>query len=126
MSEVKFLKCAVCGKIVGVIQDSAAPTMCCGQPMEEIIPGSVDAAAEKHVPVIEVDGSKVIVKVGEVAHPMEDDHWITWVYIKTEKGGQRKALKPGEAPEAVFELADDKLVAAYEYCNKHGLWMAQA
>ena len=126
MSEVKFLKCAVCGKIVGVIQDSAAPTMCCGQPMEEIIPGSVDAAAEKHVPVIEVDGSKVTVKVGEVAHPMEDDHWITWVYIKTEKGGQRKALKPGDAPEVVFELVDDKLVAAYEYCNKHGLWVAQA
>ena len=126
MSEVKFLRCKVCGKIVGVIQDSAAPTICCGQPMEEIVAGSVDAAAEKHVPAISVDGNKVTVKVGEVAHPMEDDHWITWVYIKTEKGGQRKALKPGDAPEAVFELVDDKLVAAYEYCNKHGLWVAQA
>ncbi|MGI6217964.1 MAG: desulfoferrodoxin family protein [Coriobacteriales bacterium] len=127
MSQVKFYKCNICGRIVGVIVDSGSQLVCCGQPMEELVPNTVDAAAEKHVPVISTEGTAVNVKVGEVEHPMVDDHYIQWIYIKTEQGGQHKSLKPGDKPEAVFELAGgDKLVAAYAYCNKHGLWMAEA
>ena len=128
MSQVKFFKCAHCGKIIGVIAGPAeVPTICCGEPMAELVANIVDAASEKHVPVISVDGNLVTVKVGDVAHPMEEDHYITFIYLKTEKGGQRKPLNPGEEPVAVFALTDDdKAVAAYEYCNKHGLWMAEA
>ena len=88
------------------------------------MPGSVDAAQEKHVPVIQVEGDKVTVSVGSVAHPMAEEHFIGWIYLQTEHGGQRKALKPGEEPKAVFALAGDKPVAAYAYCNLHGLWKA--
>ena len=98
--------------------------MCCGQKMTELVPGSTDAAQEKHVPVIKVDGDKVTVSVGSAAHPMVPEHFIEWIYLQTEKGGQRKALVPGAAPEAVFALTDDKPVAAYAYCNLHGLWKA--
>ena len=127
MSEVKFFRCKHCGQIIGKIKDVGVPIICCGEPMEELIAGSVDAAAEKHVPVIAVDGDIVTVKVGEVAHPMLEEHFIEWVYIKTEQGGQRKALKPGDAPEVAFALAaGDKVVAAYAYCNLHGLWKADA
>lgn len=88
--------------------------------------GSVDAAKEKHVPVIEVNGNKVHVKVGSVAHPMDPDHYIVWICLKTEKGFQVKHLNPGEKPEATFAItSDDKVIEAYEFCDKHGVWMGK-
>ncbi len=120
---VKFYICRHCGAIVAKILDKGCPVKCCGEDMAELVPNTTDAATEKHVPVVTVDGDTVTVKVGSAAHPMESDHLIEWIYIQTERGGQRKALGAGDAPEAVFRLAGgDKVLAAYEYCNKHGLW----
>ena len=121
--EMKFYKCDLCGRIVEIVKDSASQLVCCGQPMTELVPGSVDAAVEKHVPVVEVNGKTVTVKVGEVEHPMMDAHYIEWIAIATREGYQRKELKPGEKPVAVFELSDtDCFENAYAYCNLHGLW----
>lgn len=118
----RFVVCSHCGNLAGLIHDAGVPMMCCGQKMETLEPGSTDAAQEKHVPVVTVDGDKVTVCVGSAAHPMQEEHSISWIYLQTAKGGQRKALQPGEKPEAVFALYDDKPVAAYAYCNLHGLW----
>ena len=124
---MKFLKCKTCGVIVGVIQEPADENAFCGGDLEELIPNTSDGAGEKHVPVIEIDGSKVTVKVGEVEHPMLEAHSIQWIALETKQGMQRKPLAPGQAPQAVFALADgDEAVAAYEYCNLHGLWKAEA
>ena len=120
---MRFYICEHCGNIVTFVKSSGVPVMCCGQKMKEMVPGTVDAAVEKHVPVVTVDGNKVKVAVGEVEHPMLEEHYIGFIAIETEQGVQRKTLKPGEKPEAEFALADgDKLVAAYEWCNLHGLW----
>jgi superoxide reductase len=125
MSEHRFFKCKHCGNIIGMIFASGVPVVCCGEEMEELVANTVDASKEKHVPVVTVEGGKVTVKVGSVPHPMTEEHFIMWVYLQTEKGGQRKAFKPGDEPTAEFALIDDKPVAAYEYCNLHGLWMAK-
>lgn len=122
MFETRFFICEHCKNIVGLINASGVPIKCCGQNMTELIPGVVDAAVEKHVPVATVDGNIVKVNVGEVTHPMTEDHYIQWVYLQTNKGGQRKNLLPNEAPEVTFALADEKPVAVYAYCNLHGLW----
>lgn len=125
MAEPKFLICKQCKKIVAVVQDSACPTKCCGEPMEELIAGTTDGAKEKHVPSYKVDGNKVDVVVGEVEHPMLEAHYIQWIAIQTKQGMQRKVLAAGEAPKASFALTDDdELIAVYEYCNLHGLWKA--
>ncbi|MCI1208228.1 MAG: desulfoferrodoxin Dfx [Treponema sp.] len=124
--EFRFFICRHCGNIIGMIHSSGVKVVCCGEPMELLEPNTVDAAQEKHLPVITVKGDTVEVKVGSAPHPMVEDHWIQWIYIETEKGGQRKVLNPGDKPEAVFKLADDKLLAAFAYCNKHGLWMTKA
>ncbi len=124
MKETRFFICEHCGNIVGLIKSSGVPIKCCGQNMTELIPGTTDAAVEKHVPVVAVEGNTVKVTVGEVIHPMTEEHSIQWIYLKTDKGGQRKDLNPGEEPVAVFALADEKPVAVYEYCNLHGLWKA--
>jgi superoxide reductase len=122
---IKFYICRHCGNIIGMINDSGVVPVCCGDKMTELVPNTTDAAKEKHVPVVTVHGSKVHVAVGSVAHPMDADHYIQWIYIETEQGGQRKVLHPGEKPEAVFALTDDdKLIATYAYCNKHGLWIS--
>ncbi len=93
--------------------------------MKELIPGTTDAAQEKHVPVIAVEGRHVVVTVGSVEHPMLDNHYIEWIALQTRLGNQRKALKPGDAPRACFSLCEgDEVLAAYEYCNLHGLWKA--
>ena len=93
--------------------------------MEEIVPGTVDAAVEKHVPVYEVADGKVTVTVGAVEHPMQEEHFIEWIALKTKAGNQRKALKPGDAPRAVFAICDgDEVEAVFAYCNLHGLWKA--
>ena len=127
MAQRKFFICKHCGNIVGMVFDAKVPLVCCGEKMAELTPNTVDAAQEKHVPVITVNGNLVHVAIGSAEHPMLDAHYIQWVYLETEKGGQRKELHPGEKPEVTFALAeDDKAVAAYEYCNLHGLWMAKA
>ena len=123
--EHKFFKCKHCGNIVGMIYNSGAPIVCCGEKMDELVPNTTDAATEKHVPVAEINGDKLSVKVGSVDHPMEEKHYIEWIFVETEKGGQRKALNPGDAPKAEFSFAGDKPVAVYAYCNLHGLWKAE-
>ena len=124
MSEKKFFICEHCGNLVGMIHDSGVPMMCCGQKMTKLEPGTVDASFEKHIPVVTVDGNTVKVVVGSVEHPMLEEHSILWIYLETDRGGQRKLLEVGKAPEEIFVLADEKLVAAYAYCNLHGLWKA--
>ena len=120
---MKFYKCEHCGNIIEFVEASGVPVVCCGEPMKELVPGTTDAAVEKHVPVVNVEGNVVKVEVGEVEHPMVEEHFIGWVAIETKKGVQRKYLKPGEKPAVEFVLAeDDELVATYEYCNLHGLW----
>lgn len=121
---MKFYVCEHCGNKVTFVEDKGVLVMCCGQKMTELVPNTVDAAQEKHVPVVEQDGDKVVVKVGSVEHPMLDEHFIQWVAVEGKKGGQLKYLKPGEKPEVEFNLAGDELVAVYEYCNLHGLWKA--
>ena len=122
---MKLLKCAICGNIITHVKKSGVPVMCCGRKMEVLVPGTSDGAAEKHVPVIKQDGNKVVVEIGSVEHPMVDAHYIEWIILETGKGVQRRNLNPGEAPKAEFILAeDDKVVAAYEYCNLHGFWKA--
>ncbi|MBO7676989.1 MAG: desulfoferrodoxin Dfx [Erysipelotrichaceae bacterium] len=122
---MKFYRCAKCGQMVAIVEKKGCPIMCCGQPMEEIIPGTTDAAAEKHVPVVKQEGNLVTVCVGEVEHPMIPEHYIEWIALQTKQGNQRKKLNPGEKPMAVFALVDgDECVAAYAYCNLHSLWKA--
>lgn len=120
-----FYKCAHCGNIIAHINDSGVRCHCCGEEMKPLLPNTTDAAGEKHVPVISIDGNTVTVTVGSMEHPMLEVHYINWIILETEQGRQRKMLKPGEKPAAVFALAEgDKVVAAYEYCNLHGLWKA--
>ncbi len=122
---MKFLRCPICGKIVAVVNETPVPTICCGKPMEELVAGSSDGAVEKHVPVFEVKDGVVHVKVGSVDHPMLDNHYIQWIVVRTNKGNQRKELKPGEKPEACFALLPgEEVVEVLEYCNLHGLFKA--
>ena len=119
-------RCEHCGNIIAHISDSGVRCVCCGEEMQPLAPNTTDAAGEKHVPVIRVDGSTVTVTVGSVEHPMLDAHYIQWIMLETKEGRQRKVLKPGDKPVATFALTDsDAVVAAYEYCNLHGLWKAE-
>ena len=123
--EMKFYICKHCGNIIAVVKSSGVPVMCCGEKMQELVPGSTDGAKEKHVPVVKRTGGVVEVKVGEVDHPMTDAHYIEWVAIKTKEGNQRKALKPGDAPVVSFLVSDgDEVLDVYAYCNLHGLFKA--
>jgi len=120
---MKFYVCKHCKNLVTLLHESGVPMMCCGEKMMELVPGTSDGAFEKHVPAVSVDGNTVTVKVGEVEHPMLENHYIQWVVLETKNGAQIHYLKPGEKPEAVFALAEgDEAIAAYEYCNLHGLW----
>lgn len=124
---MKFFICKHCGNIIIYMKNSGVPVVCCGEKMQELVANTTDAAVEKHVPVIEADGSKVTVTIGSAEHPMVDAHYIQWITLVTKQGYQTKELKPGEKPQAVFMLNDgDEAVAAYEYCNLHGLWKAEA
>lgn len=124
---LKFYVCSHCGNIVGMVHFGGGTLVCCGEPMKELVPNTTDAATEKHVPVISVNGNTVEVTVGSTLHPMTAEHHIAWIALETEQGVQRKPLDPTGAPKATFVLADgDKAVAAYEYCNLHGLWKAEA
>jgi len=123
---MKFYKCNHCGNIIAKVIDKGVPVVCCGEKMAEIIPNTTEAATEKHLPVATVNGNEITVKVGSVAHPMLDNHFIEWIYVETEQGGQRKALKPGDEPQVVFALAGgDTAKAVYAYCNLHGLWKTE-
>lgn len=126
MGEVKFFRCNTCGNIITKIIDAGPVPSCCGDEMIELVANTTDAATEKHVPVIAVDGDTVTVSVGEVEHPMTEEHYIQWICLHTEKGLLLKMLAPGDKPEAVFALAGERAIEAYAYCNLHGLWKAQA
>ncbi len=124
--EMKFYRCKHCGQIVAVVKATGVPLICCGEAMEEIVPGTVDAAVEKHVPVFSVDNGVVSVTVGSVEHPMQPEHYIEWIALKTKSGNQRKALKPSDAPKAEFAILDgDEVEAVYAYCNLHSLWKSE-
>ncbi len=118
-----FYKCGKCGNIVQVLHAEEPPVTCCGELMDRIVANTVDAAKEKHVPVLEQIEGGYLVKVGEVAHPMTHEHWIVCIELVTDKGTmvQRKFLDPSDAPEATFYTSADK-VTALAYCNLHGLW----
>ena len=122
---MKFYRCKHCGQIVAIVKETKVPIMCCGEAMEEIIPGTTDAAVEKHVPVFEVADGRVSVTVGSVAHPMLPEHFIEWIAIKTKNGNQRVVLAPGQEPKAEFAiLPGDEVEEVYAYCNLHSLWKA--
>lgn len=120
--ELKLLKCMHCGNVVEMVVDHGVPVICCGEPMKEMRAGATDGAMEKHVPVVKVEGDKVTACVGEVAHPMSDEHHIAFIILVTDKGVYRRDLPHTGAPEAKFALCDEKPIAVYEYCNLHGLW----
>ena len=123
---MKIFKCKKCKNIITYINKDACDVKCCGETMEEIVPNTSDGAGEKHVPVVEVNGNVVTVKVGSVEHPMTEPHYIQWIAIETKEGRQRRVLTPEDKPEATFALVDgDEVQAAYEYCNLHGLWKAE-
>jgi superoxide reductase len=121
--QLQVYKCDVCGNIVEVMHAGAGELVCCGQSMKLFKENTVDAAKEKHVPVVEKTADGFKVKVGSVAHPMEEKHWIEWVELIVDGKVYRQFLKPGQPPEATFCLKADK-VTAREYCNLHGLWKA--
>ena len=123
--EMKFYKCKHCGKIIAIVQETAVPTICCGEPMTLLVAGSVDASVEKHVPVVSRNGNTVTVTVGSVEHPMTADHYIQWISLQTKHGNRRKALKTTDKPSVTLALLDgDEIEAVYAYCNLHGLWKA--
>ncbi len=123
--KTKFYICRHCGNIITKFHDAGVPVSCCGQKMDELIPNTVEASGEKHMPVVTVENGVVSVAIGSVAHPMVPEHSIEWVYVETDRGGQLKRLSPGSAPEVKFFLGEEKAVAVYAYCNLHGLWMSE-
>lgn len=121
--DMQFYRCPVCGQIVAIVKKTGVPVVCCGKPMEQLVPNTVDAAGEKHVPVWSVEGNLVTVTIGAVEHPMMEKHYIEWVALKTKFGNQRKALNPGDEPKACFALCEgDEVEAVFAYCNLHSLW----
>ena len=123
--EQKFYVCKHCGNIYAAVKETGVKVKCCGEDMSLIVPGTVDASKEKHIPVYKQEGNKVVVTVGSVIHPMEEAHYIEWISIQTKQGNQRKVLKPGQEPVVCFCLCEgDEVEAVYAYCNLHGLWRA--
>ena len=121
----QFYICRHCGNIIEKIEDKRVPVVCCGEKMEELIPNTVEASSEKHLPVVSVKDNTVTVSVGSVNHPMTEEHLIQWIQLVTDKGSQRKFMGPNEAPIVTFELSDEKPLEVYAYCNLHGLWMSE-
>ncbi|HNT34786.1 MAG TPA: desulfoferrodoxin [bacterium] len=119
----EIYKCEKCGTIVEVLHGGVGQLVCCGEPMKIYVENTVDAAKEKHVPVIEKGCCEVKVKVGSVAHPMEEKHYIEWIEVIADDKVHRQFLKPGQAPEATFQVKAD-VITVREYCNLHGLWKA--
>ena len=122
----KFLLCRRCGNLIEMINDSGVTPICCGTDMNELTPNSVEAATEKHIPVVEIDGNIAKVTVGSTLHPMEEAHYIEWIYLETSIGIKRVKLNPKEEPIASFALLEEEtVVATYAYCNLHGLWIKE-
>lgn len=117
-----FYRCSHCGNIIHFIKNTGVPIVCCNEKMEKLVPGSVDASVEKHVPVAKIDEQKVTVEIGSTLHPMLDEHYIEWIILETENGYQKVNLNPDNQPKAEFIVANNKPIAVYEYCNLHGLW----
>lgn len=120
MKEIKYFKCPICGNVIEVVNGDVSRVRCCGSELTELVANTVDAAVEKHVPVYEVEGNEIVVKVGEVIHPMEEKHYITFITLVTEDRVIRKDLKPGDEPVVRFPYIPGSTI--YEYCNLHGLW----
>ncbi len=118
----RFYICNHCGNIIEKVNDAGVPVVCCGQKMEELIPNTVEASGEKHMPVVTLEGDELIVNVGSVHHPMEEKHFIEWVHVDLENGSLFKRLVPGSDPRVVFRLGGEKPVSVFAYCNLHGLW----
>lgn len=119
-----YLLCEICGNILENVKEESV--ICCGAPMKELTANARDAAIEKHVPVISINENIVTIKVGEVDHPMLEEHYIKWIYLKTNKEIKKGSLNPGDTPIATFELRDEeKVIGALAYCNLHGLWMKE-
>ena len=125
MKNTKFYICPHCGKIVELVNDAGPKPFCCGQKMNELVPNTVEASGEKHIPAVQVGENRVEVNVGSVNHPMEEVHWIEWVQLITDQGSYRKWLNPGQAPNVSFLLNGEKPLAVYAYCNLHGLWKTE-
>ena len=121
----KFFICKKCGNLLGLIDNKGVPLECCGENMSQLVPNTVEASTEKHLPAVIKNGDTITVSVGSAPHPMEENHHISFVYVQTERGGQRKCLKIGEEPTLSFSFSDDKPVAAFAYCNLHGLWKTE-
>ena len=118
----KFYLCKRCGNVVSIIVNGGGPLFCCGEKMVELTPNTVDAALEKHVPNCEVRDNKIIVKVGEVMHPMDEDHYINFVALEYDDTIEIHNFKPGDEPIWIFDYKENAKV--YAYCNKHGLWQS--
>lgn len=125
MAQVKFYRCNHCGNVFMAVKDAGVAPMCCGEKMELLVAGSVDASAEKHVPVVEpaMDGHALKVSVGSAAHPMGEEHYIEWIALVAEGRSNVHYLKPGDAPSTTFSAVESG--TAYAYCNLHGLWSAE-
>ena len=124
MGKAKFFKCKYCGNVIEKLHVGRGEIDCCGADMQELIPNTVDAGREKHIPVVEINDGIVKVRVGSIEHPMAPDHWIEWIYLETDHGSQIKHLDPGAAPEIEFAFGKEVPLAVYAYCNLHGLWKA--
>lgn len=125
MKKQKFYLCRHCGNLITMVHDAGVPVVCCGEKMQELVPNTVEASGEKHLPVVHAEDGVVRVNVGAVDHPMAEEHHIEWVYLQTENGGQLKQLQPGAEPSVTFSVDGDKPIAVYAYCNLHGLWMTE-
>ena len=125
MKNTKFYHCPSCNLIVETVYDTGIAPSCCGMKMDLLAPNTVEASGEKHIPAVTVGENTVSVNVGSVNHPMEEVHFIEWVQLVTDRGMQRKYMKPGEAPNVTFHLGGEKPLAVYAYCNLHGLWMTE-
>lgn len=120
----RFFICKHCGNIIEMVKSSGVPVVCCGEEMDELVANTEEAAYEKHIPVVEIEGDKVTVTVGDVLHPMLQEHHIAWIHLVTNQGRHRKCLPVDGDPIACFRLCEgEEAVAAYEYCNLHGLWV---
>ena len=125
MKNTRFYICPHCRNTAEMIYDTDIRLFCCGDEMDELRPNTVEASGEKHIPTVALGNGTVDVNVGSVDHPMADTHWIEWIQLVTDRGSQRKFLKPGEAPRVRFLLCDETPLAVYAYCNLHGLWKTE-
>ena len=123
---MRFFVCKHCGNLIGFIHSSGVAMICCGEKMTELVPNTVEASVEKHLPVVTVSGESLSIQIGSAPHPMEKEHNIMFVYVETQNGGMRRNLAVGKEPKASFAFSkDEKPVAAYAYCNLHGLWKTE-